>query len=550
MSPTTPTRTQLQDRVANALRRIDAQESAYETITIGQLVSKRAQTHGSTIAINVFDRGERATYAEMDSWSNRYANALHTFGVRKGDRVVVMLPNRIEFPILWFALAKLGAVMVPISMNCTPGEVEYVLRDTQAQFAIVDESACSVFSGIASWPQDLAREQVIVVGRSANIAATALDELLKGADDALVNEDVHPDDLLNINYTSGTTGSPKGCMLTHDRWGIGSYQAASLDYEPYKRYLSAGPFFYGEPQVHLLKSYRQGGTLYLAPQQSAAHFIGWIKQHRIEWCSFPELIARKAEADNDDGSTNLKQILIWGWSPESVRRFRERFGVRSQDVFGMTEIGRATQMPNDLGEMAESGSVGIRAPFRHLRLVNDDGTPTPVGEVGELWVSGRGIFKGYWNNAEANAASFEDEWFKTGDLFRRDELGFYWIVGRKNDMIRRSNENIAAREVEAVICELPEIADVAAVPVPDAKRGNEVKIYVELKQGLAPADLPVERILIHARARLAAFKVPRYVAFIPSLPRPDTKARVLKRELMAVNDPVSGAYDVEERRWR
>ncbi|MCK1520078.1 class I adenylate-forming enzyme family protein [Bradyrhizobium sp. 17] len=546
------TRNKLRDQVAGALRKVEALEAAYETITVGQLVSERARTHGSATAINVFERDERATYAEMDRWSNKYAHALRAFGVSKGDRVGVMLPNRIEFPILWFAFAKLGAVMVPINKRLTPREIEYVLSDTQAKFAVVDESSWAVFSAMDPWPQDLSKERVIVVGQRPSTSGTcaSLDDLLKGAGEAPVNEDVGPDDLLNIQYTSGTTGFPKGCMLTHDFWGIGSYRWASMDYEPYKSYLSMGPFSYGEPQAHLLKSYRQGGTLYLAPQISSTRLLGWIKQYGIEWCSFPELVARQAEAENIDGTTSLKQTINWGWTPETLARFRKRFGVRTGDGFSMTEISFGTILPNELEEAIDLGSVGIRAPFRELRLVNDDGSPTPIGEIGELWVRGRGIFKGYWNNPQANAAVFEGEWFKTGDLLRCDDLGFYWLVGRKKDMIRRSSENIAAREVEAVICEIPGISDVAAVPVRDVKRGEEVKIYVELKEGVTPADLPVERILEHARARLAAFKVPRYIAFIPALPRPDTKSRVLKRELTAISDPISGSYDTEEMRWR
>lgn len=546
---TTPTKLpQLQERVANAIRKIETLESAYETITIGQLVSMQAKTRGSTTAIDVFERGERATYSEVDRSSNKYARALRAFGVRKGDRIGVMLPNRIAFPFLWFAIAKLGAVIVPINMRYTPREIEYVLSDTQAKFAVVDESARSVFSAMEPWPDDLAKEQVILVGQPSDGTAAALDELLKGVDDSLVEEDIRPDDLLNVQYTSGTTGFPKGCMLTHDYWGVRSYQGACLDGQPYQRYLSAQPFFYGDPPGDLLKSYRQGGTLYVAPSLSSTRFIGWVKQHRIEWCYFPELVARQAEAADEDGATCLKQSLTWGCSPETQRKLRRRFRVCTQDAYGMTEIGFGTQMPNEFDEMADSGSVGLRAPFRHLRLMNEDGTPTPVGEVGELWVTGRGILKGYWNRP--NAASFEGEWFKTGDLLRRDELGFHWLVGRTKDMIRRSSENIAAREVEAIMREMPEIADVAAVPVRDAKRGEEVKIYVELSEGLTTSDLPVERILEHARANLAAFKVPRYIAFTPMLPRTTSSNKVLKRELMAVSDPLADAYDTAEKRWR
>ncbi|RZM91505.1 long-chain fatty acid--CoA ligase [Bradyrhizobium genosp. SA-3] len=550
MTTTKLTQNRLQERVASALRKIEALESAYKTVTIGQLVSMQARTHGSTTAIDVFERGERATYSEMDRSSNKYANALRAFGVRKRDRIGVMLPNRIAFPILWFAIAKLGAVVVPIHIRYTPREIEYVLNDTQAKFAVVDESTCSVFSAMEPWPKDLAKERVILIGQPSDGTGTPMDQLLNDMDDTPVEEDIRPDDLLNIQYTSGTTGFPKGCMLTHDYWGVSSCQGACGDGQPYQRYLCTQPFFYGDAQQYLLKSYRQAGTLYLAQSLSSTRFMNWVRQYRIEWCWFPELVARQAEAANEDGSICLKQTLNWEWNPDNVRKFRKRFRVRTQDAFGMTEIWFGTQMPIDFDEMADSGSVGIRAPFRNLRLMNDDGTPTPIGEVGELWVTGRGIFNGYWNRPEANAASFEGEWFKTGDLLRRDRLGFYWWIGRLKDMIRRSGENIAAREVEAVIREMPEIADVAAVPVADPKRGEEVKICVELKEGLVPGDLPLERILEHARAGLAVFKVPRYITFVPVLPRTIASNKVLKRELMAVNDPLTGAYDFEEKRWR
>lgn len=320
---------QLQERLATTLRKIEAMETAYETITIGQLVSMRARTHGSTIAIDVFERGERATYSEMDRWSNKYAHALRAFGVRKRDRIGVILPNRIEFPILWFAIAKLGAVMVPINMRYTPREIEYALSDTEAGFAIVDESAWSVFSSMEPWPQALPKERTILVGQHSGGAATAVDELLEDVSDSPVEEDIRPDDLVNIQYTSGTTGSPKGCMLTHDYWGVYSYQGACWDGQPYQRYLSAQPFFYGDPQWHLLMSYRQGGTLYLAPQVSSTRFLRWVKQHRIEWCPFPELAARQAEAADEDGATCLKQTLNWGYGPNTVRQFRKRFRVRT-----------------------------------------------------------------------------------------------------------------------------------------------------------------------------------------------------------------------------
>lgn len=540
MSPPTFAAIGLQQRVADALRRLDELERAYETITIPQLVSMRARTHGSVTAIDVFGRGERATYSEMESKSNRYAHALRAFGVRKGDHVAVMLPNRIEFPILWFALAKLAAVMIPIYMY-TPREIEYVLSDTLAKFAVVDESVWPLFSAIDPWPQSLSKKRVLLVGQRAE-GVIAIDDLLDGVDASPVDENVCADDLLNIQYTSGTTGFPKGCMLTHDYWGVGSYAYSDLHFQPYKRYLCWSPFYYMFGQALLIMSYRQGGTLYLAPEINPARFFDWLKAYRIEWCALPKQIADVAA----DVPECLKQVSQYhGWSPKTIRRFRDQFGVRALNTYGTTEVGCGAQMPLEVGDMDETGSVGLRSPFRALRLVSDNGAPTEVGRVGELWVRGRGIFRGYWNNPRAEC--FEGEWFKTGDLFRRDELGFYWIVGRKTDVIRRFDENIAAREVEAVLCEIPEIADAAAVPVHDDECGQEVKIYIELKKEFTPADLKVERILEHARERLVAFKVPRYISYISALPRTPSSGKVLKRELTNMNE--AGAYDAEKKRW-
>lgn len=534
---------QLRGRVENVLCRAKALETAYQSTTVGQLVSMRARTHSSTIAVDIFERGERATYSEMDRRSNRYAQALRTFGVSKGDRVGVMLPNRIEMPTLWFAVAKLGAVIVPIAMDYTPREVEYIITDGEAKFAIVDESAWQVFCAMDHWPHELARDKVILVGQSSDSTAINLNVLSSGVDESPVDEDIRPEDLLTIQYTSGTTGFPKGCMLTHEYWGVLSYVSAYLT--PYRTYLSWASYGHMLGPAILLNSYGQGGTIYIAQQLDASRLMDWIGKYGIEWCALPRRIA---EGDYDVPGC-LKQVWQYdGWNAETVRRFREQFGVRGNYTWGMTEVGCGTQMPLDIQEMNDAGSLGICAPFRELRLVNDDGSPTGVGEVGELWVKGHGIFKGYWNKPETNEDCFHGEWFKTGDLMRRNELGLFWFVGRKKDIIRRFDKNISAVEVEAIIREIPEIADAAAVPVRDDIWGEEVKIYVELKEGLTPAHMQVERILRHARARLALFKVPRYIAFTPRLPR-TVSNKVLKRELMAISDPLSNTYDAVEKRW-
>lgn len=543
-------RDKLRDSVAQTMKRIEAWEAAFHPVTVGQLVSIQARLHGSKNAVDVFERNERATYEEVDLLSNRYARALRSFGVRKGDRVGVMLPNRIEFPLLWFALAKLGAILVPINIRYTPREIEYVLSDTQAGFVVVDESVWPAFASMDPWPEAITDSRVIVVGASLEGAGATLEGLVADADDAPVEEDVMLDDLLSINYTSGTTGLPKGAMLTHEFWSVSSYQSLYCDTIPLKSFLCAAPFFYTDALLIFMKCYHHGATYYLAPRMSSSRYIGWLKKYDIEWCGMPELIARQQEIA-EAPPTSLKQVQHYGsWSHETMSWFHRHCDARGMDAYGMTEIGWGVQMPYEIEEMRNSGSLGLCSPFRALRLVNEDGSPTPVGEVGELWVKGRGLLKGYWGKPETNASSFEGDWFKTGDMMWRDELGFYRFVGRNKDMIRRSSENIAAREVEAIVLEMEQIKDVAAVPVHDVKRGEEVKIFIELQEGLTPQDVPVDRILEHARSRLAPYKVPRYIAFIDAFPRTETSHKILKRELMKQTDPLSGTYDSEEKRWR
>jgi crotonobetaine/carnitine-CoA ligase len=182
-------------------------------------------------------------------------------------------------------------------------------------------------------------------------------------------------------------------------------------------------------------------------------------------------------------------------------------------------------------------------------VADENGNPLPDGEIGELIVRGPGILQGYYRKPEANKASFHGEWFRTGDLFRRDERGFFYIVGRIKDMIRRAGENIAAREVEAVVCGLPEIAEAAALPVPDETRGEEVKIYVVPQPGVTQANLTPQKIIGYCTANLASFKVPRYIEYrseLPKTPSDKVAKHVLKAEKQ---DLRTGSWDRVEQRW-
>lgn len=538
-------------KVAAEKARTRALEARYVTTTIGAFLADRAQALDQKLLLDVFERGETATYAEADRRANRIANALASLGVSKGDRVAVMLPNRIDYPLIWLALAKLGAVHVPVNTRYTSREIGYVTGDSGASAAIVDAAFAEIFLAMENRPASLPDNRVLVIDGEPPAGGHSFAALVEAASCAPPPvSGIGPHDLMNIQYTSGTTGFPKGCMLTHDYWMLIGQSAFHWDATPAERLLTAQPFFYMDPQWQLIKAMVAGGTLIMASQLSASRYIGWLKKARADWCQFPLLMTRQPEAP-DDGETALRQTATFGWDGATTRTFERRFKSIAREGFGMTEVGLATWMPPAMEEMAESASVGIDAPFRETTIRDEAGQPAPPGARGELWVRGRSIFEGYWNRSDANADAFRDaedggpRWFRTGDLFEADSHGFLWLVGRLKDMIRRSSENIAAREVEAVVRELPQVADCAAVAVPDVKRGEEVKVYIELKTGLARADLPPDAILAHCRARLAAFKVPRFYAYVESFPR-TVSNKIEKRNLvLGVSDLRAGAWDAE-----
>jgi acyl-CoA synthetase (AMP-forming)/AMP-acid ligase II len=200
--------------------------------------------------------------------------------------------------------------------------------------------------------------------------------------------------------------------------------------------------------------------------------------------------------------------------------------------------------------MVDKETCGLPAIRREVRIVDEQGRDVPPGEIGELWVAGRGIFWGYYNRPQANAESFTGKWFHTGDLFRRDKNGYYYIVGRIKDMIKRAGENISARELEATLRGLDEVEEAAAVPVPDPMRREEVKAYLQLRAGLTQTDCPPEKVIAHCEKHLAAFKIPRYYAYTDAFPRTPSNKIAKNRIIAEAEDLRLDSYDRVDDVWR
>ncbi len=490
------------------------------------LLDEAAAEVPDRLAWRFIDSGETATYREVQASVNRIASALHGMGVRKGAHVAMMVPNLPQFPLTWLALGRLGAVMVPVNVSYTGRELDYIVNDGQAEYLVIYEEFLPTLDAMLKRPAALADARVIVVGRPRP-GQQDWQALHDSGDPAFkAPEPVDLDDLLNIQYTSGTTGFPKGVLQAQRYWITQSRINAFRDGLAYERILISTPFYYMDPQWLLLMTFHQRATAFIAAKQSTTRYTEWLRTWKIQFSLMPAEVMFKNPPSPDDGDNEIRRVNVYGLRKEIHAAVEQRFNVNAREAFGMTELGSATYMPLEVEDMTGSGSCGMAGPFRECKVVDPEGREVPRGEIGELVVRGSGILRGYFNKPEATKEAFHGDWFRTGDLFRQDERGYFYIVGRVKEMIRRSSENIPAREVEAVLKDMPQIVEAAVIGVPDDLRKEEVKACVILQPGLTKSDVPPEAIIAHARRFLAPFKVPRYIEYRSEFPRtPSNKIR-------------------------
>ena len=516
---------------------------------IGALIDAAADEAGDALLWDFFESGETITYSGMRRTVNGLATQLVALGIGKGTHVGVMLPNIAAMPLTWLAIGRIGAVMVPINVSYRERELAHVV-DTAAVTWLVAHKDCLPLIDAARQEGQITipLSQVIVVGDPGCDMPAWEDLAARPRDTFEPPEPVGHDDLLNIQFTSGTSGFPKGCMLTQRYWISAGKVNAFRDGRSYKRILASTPFFYMDPQWLLLMTIYHRGTLYVAARQSTTRFMEWVRRHRIQFCLLPWVLHSQPD-ELRDADNEIIRSNIYGAPRDLHARLENRYDLNAREAFGMTELGPTMFMPIERSDMVGSGSCGVPCPFRECKIVDEQGQQVASGETGELLVRGPGIMRGYFNNPAATEDVFADGWFRTGDLFRTDDGGNFYIVGRKKDMIRRSAENIAAREVESVLNAVPAIAEVAVIGVPDPLRGEEVKAYVKLKDGFEPSEATVAEIIDGASKGLAPFKVPRFYAFVEDFPR-TVSLKIAKPQLSAgIADLRAGSFDRVENRW-
>lgn len=519
--------------------------------SIGDFIRERAATLGEKRAWNFFADGQEITYAGLDRETDRIAAGLLAAGIAgPGVHVGIMLPNRAEWPLTWLALMKLGAVVVPINIAYTAREVGYIIENADVTAILLGEEHLPILVAVEGKRPEPAH--TIVVGETP-AGFTAWESLRDLAPEGSFAPPVAvtPDRLATIQYTSGTTGFPKGVMLDHRHWLIGSQNAVmEAVFLGIERVLQCHAFHYMAGQHFLLASFHLGADTAIAPRLSIRNWMTWAREHRAQYGLVTGPLLNQAPTERD-GENELKLLVIsYGFTPARHAEIEARFGCHVRNIYGMTENMMSVYVPMHTPmERQGPGSIGIPAPYREVRIVDEKGEDVPDGTPGEIVSRGPGHAQGYYKNPEATAATFRDGWLHSGDRGLRDASGWHQFLGRMKDVIRRSHENISAIEVESVLVAMDGVERAACIAVPDEKRGDEVKAYLVLKAGFTPETVPPAVVLAHCEANLAPFKIPRFLTYREELPT-TASDKVEKHKLVAeAKDLRAGSYDREAGAW-
>ncbi len=513
---------------------------------LGQLLDSQAANNPSKILFRF--NGVSTPVGEVAKRAARTAALLKALGVNYGSRVAVMLPNGIEFPITWFALAKLGAVIVPLNPGYGAHDLGYVIDDADVRHVVTDSAGVvALREKLADAVDSLCN---IVWTDVATPGVAAINDVTLAAATPLVEaaQQVGRDSLLNLQYTSGTTGFPKGCMLTHGYWlELADRASALVESRGSDVAYTCQPFYYMDPQWMTVLCLAQAIPLVIAPRFSASTFWRTICDEGVTlfYCigTMPIILFKQPENADTERGHRLRAVYCSGIYPDLHAQFEARWGVPWREVFGMTETGVDIAMRLSDTSSVGSGSVGRPIAGKLARIVDSEDQDVAEGQPGELVMRGSPMMLGYWKKQSETEQAMRNGWLHTGDIAVRATDGSIRLVGRMKDMIRRAGENIAASEVEAVLCGHPEVLQAAVMPASDPTLGEEVWAFILPK---APPD-DVSSWLIElntfVQSRLARFKVPRYWTLVDHFPMTPSE-RVAKHRLKEAPYDVLFRHDV------
>ncbi|GGN86986.1 fatty-acyl-CoA synthase [Streptomyces albiflavescens] len=477
---------------------------------LGSWPARRARKTPHRTALIHGDTG--VTYAELYARTTRLAQALRALGLRRGDRIAYLGPNHPAYLETLFAAGVLGAVFVPLNPRLAGPEIAYQLSDSGAKALVYAPSLAGLVAGL---PGSTDVRTFVEVGDH-------YEELIAEAGDEAIDQPVTADDTCIIMYTSGTTGRPKGAMLTH---GNLTWNAVNVlvdhDLIADERALVSAPLFHTAGLNMLtLPVLLKGGTCVLVESFDPAATFGLIERHRITFMfgvptMFDQVARHPRWADADLSSL---RILTCGGSPVPtalIAAYQER-GLTFLQGYGMTEAAPGTLFLDAEHAVGKAGSAGVPHFFSDVRVVRPDFMPVDVGETGEVVVRGPHVMPGYWGLPDETAAVFADGWFRSGDAARIDEDGYVFIVDRIKDMIISGGENIYPAEIEDLLLAHPDIVECAVIGVADDKWGEVPRAVVVAREGV---DLDPDAVLASLAGRLAKYKIPKSVVIADELPR-------------------------------
>jgi len=484
----------------------------------------------------------RWTYAELDARIARLAGHLRDInGVGNGDRVAVLALNSTDTLEVQFACFRLGAIFVPLNSRLTVPELQFIVGDAAPDLMIHDvdlaETALAV-SRLCSIPDTLRYG-----------AGSSYEQAIAAATPLATVEHVTLDDISTIMYTSGTTGRPKGAMITHGMTFFNCVNLGSLAYiTPSSVLLTVLPLFhtgglncYTNPVLHaggtvlIMRAFDPATTLRLIsdPAQGINVFFGVPSIYQF-MAQHPAFV-----------SADFSRLVVGGVGgapmPIPLLETWEARGVALQQGYGMTETSPAVLALDREDAARKAGSAGKPVLHTEVRIVRPDGSDAEIGELGELWVKGPNVTPGYWNRPDANASSFTDSWLHTGDATRVDEDGFYYIVDRWKDMYISGGENVYPAEVENVLHQIAAVAEAAVIGIPDPQWGETGLANIAIRSGSALSEADIHA---HCAANLARFKCPRMIRFVDALPRNAT-GKIHKPTLRQIFSTASIAHVVQ-----
>ncbi len=502
--------------------------------SIAQIITDAAQRYTNKTALIIGD--QQFSYAELDALSNQVANSLVAIGVSPGDRVTLYGANAWEWVVSYYGVLKTGAVVNPINVMLTPEEVAFVVEDCGAKAIIASKEKGLPLVGLET---RTSIEKLILYGEDIPVGATSFEHLIEEAPEDFISPLIDPDSMSTICYTSGTTGKPKGAMLSHKAVITNCTMTALMHGRCEQDVVVTAlpcPHVYGN--VVMNGCFQNGGMLVLHSVFELEQVLNSIEKHSATvFDGVPTMYMYMLESPTIDKRdlSSLRLCAVGGQTmpPAKMKQVEDKFQCPLVELWGMTELaGLGTTFAHN-GDYRH-GSIGVSLPYTQAKIINtkDAAIEMPTGEAGELLIKGPIVMQGYFGNeAGTREVLSEDGWLRTGDVACIDASGFITIVDRIKDMILTGGYNIYPAEIENVIASHPDVALVAVGAIPDELKGELAKAYIILKQGANPS---AESIVNFCREHLAAYKVPRDIQFIDDLPK-TSSGKIMRRELIKLH---------------